>query len=94
MYNMLDGRVLKVIELCNSEEEIIAAEQFREDYLVSTSKLLLYCYSRDFKVKWKLSSKKYKCEEILHIRSDFRNHFFATVCKQGNINVWNEKTFV
>jgi hypothetical protein len=33
-------------------------------------------------------------EEILHIRADHANKLFTTVGKEGNFNVWNEKTLM
>lgn len=36
---------------------------------------------------------QYHPDEILHIRNDAKNKFFTTVGKEGNIYLWNEKTF-
>lgn len=59
VYTALDGRIRRVVELCGAEEEVIKVEKYGYNYLVSTSKCYLLCYSETLELKWKMQSNEH-----------------------------------
>jgi hypothetical protein len=94
IYDLTNGRIKQVIEICIDEEEIITVEKIHSGFLLSTTKDYLISFSESMKFKWKMNMSKYFTEEVQFIRYDPVNKFVTAISKEASILVWNEKLFL
>ena len=86
-----DGRTKNILIVCCSEEEVSAAAELFNGFLIGTSKGDLSKYALNGERKWKICAHE---GEVRVIKVDFENHLICTAGSDNNLIVWSEKTIL
>lgn len=89
--SLKNGRTTERFVLCNSEEEISAAGELYNGFVIGTSKGELSKYGLNGSQKWKISAHD---SEINTIKIDMENHLIGTLGGDNNMILWSEKAIL